>query len=465
MLDAVVERFLGQSPLTVMARLVLERACDAGWVDALFEESRQRQYHRELLFSEVVDRMGQVVLGLRPSLHAAVQRHRVGVSVQAFYKKVNHTEPEVLRALVQGSFARLCPVRTAVDGLRRPPPPLCAGMPLRVVDGNDLPASDKRLKALRGFRGAAMPGQSLVVYAPDVDMVVDVLPWEDAHDQEAPLLQHLLPKVEPGQLWLADRGFSTRAILQAFASQKAFLLVREQSCYPKPAEDGPPRRVGRMETGTVYEQPVSIPDGQDGTLRLRRIYLWLDTPTEDGDSVIRLLTNVPGHRKGATTLARLYRARWRIEALFGRLEAALESELQSLGHPRGALLGFCTALVAYNVLSVLQAALEAAHADVVEEQPLSSFYIALELREYYGGLQAAVLPEAWAPYASQSPSQLALTLLHMASRVDPATLRKHPRGPKPKRKKGYAPASEVRRQVATSRVLAAGTVDYANKDV
>ncbi|WP_140797887.1 hypothetical protein [Myxococcus xanthus] len=49
--------------------------------------------------------------------------------------------------------------------------------------------------------------------------------------------------------------------------------------------------------------------------------------------------------------------------------------------------------------------------------------------------------------------------------VDPAMLLKHPRGPKPKKKKGYAPGNEVRRQVATSRVLAAGTVDYVKHDV
>ena len=77
MFEAIVERFLAQSPLTVMARVVLERACDAAWVDAVFHEHRSRQYERELLFSDIVDRMSLVVLGLRPSLYAAAQRHHV----------------------------------------------------------------------------------------------------------------------------------------------------------------------------------------------------------------------------------------------------------------------------------------------------------------------------------------------------------------------------------------------------
>ncbi|HET9450849.1 MAG TPA: transposase [Aggregicoccus sp.] len=468
MFDAVVERFLGRSPLTVMARLVLERACDAGWVDGLFEEARERQYQRELLFSEVVDRMGLVVLGLRPSLHAALQREPVGVSVQAFYKKVAHSEPGVLRALVQGSHARLSPLRQAVDALRPAGSarvPLCEGYRVRVVDTNDLPASDKRLKPLRGFAGAALPGQSLVVYAPEEDLVRDVLPWADAHDQETGLLHHLLQTLESDELWLADRAFSSRPILRAFAARGALCLIREQSSRPVPQQEGALRRVGRIETGEVYEQPVCIPDDAqpDGLLHLRRIELRLREPTEDGDTCLRLLTNVPARRKRATTLARLYQKRWTVEALFGRLEAALHSELRGLGQPHAALLAFCTALLAYNVLSVLMAAVEAAHADVVQQQPLSSFYVAAELREYYGGLKAAVAPEAWQPYATQSPQALAATLVGMAHRVNPAHLKKHPRAPKPKRKKRRVPHAQYLRQVATSRVMAAGTVDYVHR--
>ncbi|MBF5046660.1 transposase [Simulacricoccus sp. 17bor-14] len=406
-------------------------------------------------------------MGLRPSLHAALQRAPVGVSVQAFYKKAAHSEPGVLRALVQGSHARLSPLRAEVDALRPggAPARVCPGYRVRVVDSNDLPASDKRLKALRGFAGAALPGQSLVVYAPDEDLVLDVLPWADAHDQETGLLHLLLQTLQPDELWLADRAFSSRPILRAFAARGAHCLIREQSTRPVPQEQGPLRRVGAVETGEVYEQPVCIPDASQpgGLLHLRRIEVRLHTPTEDGDTCLRLLTNVPARRKRATTLARLYRKRWTVEALFGRLEAALHSELRGLGQPKAALLAFCTALLSYNVLSVLMAAVRAAHADVVKQQPLSSFYVAAELREYYGGLKAAVLPEVWQPYAAQSPETLAATLVDMARRVNPAHLQKHPRPPKPKRKKRRVPHAQYLRQVATSRVLAAGTVDYVKR--
>lgn len=72
------------------------------------------------------------------------------------YDKVKRTEPAILRALVQGSAQRLAPVAGSLDGEASLP-----GWQLRVFDGNHLPASEKRLAALRGYRGAALPGHWL----------------------------------------------------------------------------------------------------------------------------------------------------------------------------------------------------------------------------------------------------------------------------------------------------------------
>ena len=91
------------------------------WLDELFEAHRQRQYTRELLCSSQVDLMTLVALGLRPSLHAAAQdSDELKVSIQALYDKVNPTEPELVRALVQASGERLTPV---VEHLKLQQPP------------------------------------------------------------------------------------------------------------------------------------------------------------------------------------------------------------------------------------------------------------------------------------------------------------------------------------------------------
>ena len=102
-LEAILERFVEQTPVTVMARLALSRALDARWLDELFERTRDRQYTRELLFSTAVDLMSVVVMGLKPSLHAAAKAAvKIPVSLTAVYDKINRTEPEVVAALVRG---------------------------------------------------------------------------------------------------------------------------------------------------------------------------------------------------------------------------------------------------------------------------------------------------------------------------------------------------------------------------
>jgi len=97
--SSVLEWFERHAPASMMARLALEHALPAGWVDEVFEAHRQRQYSRELLFSTVVELTTLVSLGLRPSLHApARQMPTLPVSLASLYDKVNHTEPGVLRA-------------------------------------------------------------------------------------------------------------------------------------------------------------------------------------------------------------------------------------------------------------------------------------------------------------------------------------------------------------------------------
>lgn len=455
-MNAVMERFMERRPVTVMARVALEHALSAERVDTLFEAHRQRQYTRELLFSTVVQMMSLVVLGLQPSVHAAAQASEdLSVSLPALYDKVKRTEPGVLRALVQSSAARLGPVQAELRAAR----PWAPGFRVRIVDGNHLPASDKRLAPLRGFRGAALPGHSLVVYDPDLDQVVDLVPCEDAHQQEKTLMPAILEQAEAGALWLADRQLCTRAILATLHARQASFILRESSAHPQPTALGPLRPVGRVETGRVYEQAVEIPLADEPRLRLRRIELHLDEPTEDGEAIIRLLTNVPRKRLSATRIAQLYRGRWRIEGLFQRLEAVLHSEVRTLGYPRAALLAFGVAVVAYNALAVLQAAVETHPAVAAEGLEISPYYVANEVRRAYEGMLVALPEPAWKRFAQQAPAALAQTLRHIARHVVPRKFRKHPRSTKKaKGKPGYAPRAEATRHVATARVLRDGGI-------
>jgi len=118
------------------------------------------------------------------------------------------------------------------------------------------------------------------------------------------------------------------------------------------------------------------------------------------------------------------------------------------------LFAFGVSALAYNVLAVLQAAVEAEHR--LEEDSkvqVSSYYIAGVVKSNHGGMMIA-LPEAiWEEYEGQSATEMSQTLLRLAANVKLATVRKHPRKSKKKKtKKGYVPGKVARRHVSTARV-------------
>ena len=71
MISAIFEQFVEASPVTVMVRAIMERIFSAEKLDALFEQSAEKQYTRMLLFSSVVGLMSLVVCGIRPIVSAA----------------------------------------------------------------------------------------------------------------------------------------------------------------------------------------------------------------------------------------------------------------------------------------------------------------------------------------------------------------------------------------------------------
>ncbi len=180
----------------------------------------------------------------------------------------------------------------------------------------------------------------------------------------------------------------------------------------------------------------------------------MDTPTEDGETTIRLWSNLPGEL-GAGRVADLYRTRWRIEGLFGRLEGVLHSELRSLGHPRAALLGFATSLLAHNILALVQRCVEQAHDQPPEPAPaVSCSHLAQHIKSGYEGLLIAVPPEHWPSQHDADPVRVAERLLHLARHIDPRQVALSKRKPKPKTPKGYVDGATAQAHVATARVLA-----------
>jgi IS4 transposase len=451
-LSDIFERFAEDSPLSVMAQGVMENALSPNVVDRLFEDVAEQQYTRKLLFSSIVDLMSVVVCRIRPAIHAAYQAHAetIEASLRAVYDKLDRLEPALSAALVRSTAERLEPVIDAMNGARSP---LLPGYHVKILDGNHLAGTEHRLKELRTIRAGALPGQALVVLDPRLMLVTDVILCEDGHAQERSLLDRVLESVGAKDLWIEDRNFCTTNFLFGIARREAFFVVRQHASTLHWEFTGKRRACGRIDTGKVFEQTLRATNDAGEALVLRRITVVLDQPTRDGETEIHLLTNVPAKDARAKVIADLYHRRWTIETAFQELEATLNGEVNTLGYPKAALFAFCVALVSYNVLSTLKAALRSVHGEAVVAERVSGYYVADEIQMTHRGMMIAIPEDEWVVFHDLTPLELAGELVQLAGAVRLPKYRKHSRGPKKPKPKKQSGAKI--KHVATAKILTA----------
>ncbi len=131
-LDEIFERFVQQSPVTVMVRAIMEVVLTDEKLDELFEKTAQTGYTRELLFSTLVKMMIQVVCSVRQSIGSVYKAMsaEIGVSKTAVYDKLNRLEPCVSRALVQSTAIDLT---TIIEQLGVELPELLPGYRVKIL--------------------------------------------------------------------------------------------------------------------------------------------------------------------------------------------------------------------------------------------------------------------------------------------------------------------------------------------
>lgn len=446
-LGEVFERFAAQSPVSVMARAAFEHALSADAVDALFEEHAQRQYTRDLLFSQVVDLMALVVCKVRPSLNAAIKKKTdLTVTRKAVYAKIGRTEPRLGTALVRRTADRLLPVLAELSGPQTGPLP---GYRVRIVDGNHLPGTEHRVGPLRKTRAAGLPGQAVVVFDPTAGLVTDVIPCEDAHAQERSLTPEVLALVRPTDVWVGDRNFCTTRLLFGFVAAGAHFVIRQHGSNLSVRGSSPAVGCGRTPTGAVSEGTLRVVDAGGTEMVVRRVTITLDAPTRGGTAEIHILTNLPVE-VSAAMIAEVYRGRWRIEGAFHELEAAIRGEVETLGYPKAALFAFGVALVAFNVLQVVKAAIGAGHG-IDAGAEVSGSDLAEEVAGTRRGMVIAIPPSVWSVFGRMAPAELAELLRGWGKRVWLAGFRKQPRAPKKPRP--HRETGATAKHFATARLL------------
>ena len=449
MLGSVFKPFVEKVPVSVMARGVMERVLNPDQLNAWFDRTADEQYTKDLLFSSLFDIVSLVVLGSHRSVHAAYQASQedIGVSITSVYNKLNGIETNTSAQLVRYAVEQVTPIIKKLKGKTQSPLP---GKRIKLLDGNCIEKTQHRIEELRSIASGPLPGKSLVVYDPFLGMPIDVFPCEDGHAQERSLLNEVSSSIETGDVWIADRNFCTIEFTCGIVSRDAFFVIREHKKLPWESP-GKEKRIGTTETGTVYEQPISVHDYSGQEYQFRRIRISLKKQTRDGDTDIFIISNLSKRSANAKKIAELYRGRWTIETAFQHLAEYLNSELNTLGYPRAALFGFCVALVAYIILCVIKAALAAAHGAEVVEKQVSGYYLADEISATYRGMMIAIDYDHWIVFQQMPRSKLIKVLKELSVKVRLSAFRKHPRGPKkpqPKRK-----SNKSKPHVSTARII------------
>ena len=435
LLENLLGAFLDQRPYCALVRASLERILSPLRLDQVFRENAVVQYERELLFSSLVDLMSRVVTRIEPSVLSAYRtlKDKLGVSDQAVYNKLRNVETSVSEALVRDSFAVAHSVLRDLEACDRSWVP---GKRVKVLDGNYLQATQRRIAELRTMWDAPLPGRALVVWDQQSRLIENVILTEHGLASERSLLSELLETVLAGDLWIADRNFCTLGFLFGLATRKARFVIR-QHAQLQGIPLGKRRFVGKTAKGEpLWEQAVTI--RYEGTERtIRRITVELKTLTRDGDQELHIFTNLTPREASAAKVAELYAKRWTIEVVFLELQTALRCEVKTLGYPQAALFAFCVALVLQNTFSMLHGSLRCVHGQKRVDEQVSGVLLAQELQKTYDGMMVQVPAIHWLEISQLSPTQFANLLKRWVARMDLSRYQKTPRGPKrpqPKRK-------------------------------
>lgn len=428
-MQRLLEKFVQKCPFAVMTRSLAE-AFIGDQLDDVFEEHREYQYESKLKFSALAFAVADVTLNFCENLNQAYKQHReqLGVEIASFYEKVRCTRPALSEAVVLHSAQRASELQDALD---HRPWEVLPGYNCFDVDGNHLPKTDKRLKALRDSPGAPLPGKVVARFDLQRQIFDRAYLLTDAHDQELVTCDRLVDDLMPKDVLIADRHYCIVAFLEQIAAAAGFFVIRQHGRL-KGELIGKRKRIGEIETGVVYEQTMQLTSSAD-SLKVRRVTVELFQPTRDGDEVIHVLTNLPADVDGQK-IAELYRFRWDEETAFHVLQMTLTCESTSLGHPHAALLLFCMAMLAYNLRQVIFAAMYAEHDEELVNE-VSHFHISVNVSRYSDGMFVVLDDEFWRQYVPSRSAACASRLRALARDIDLREYQKANRGPKKKKPK------------------------------
>lgn len=447
----IVDRFAQKNPLAVMTRCIIDSIV-SDELDDVFEQHAESQFTDSIRFSTLAKAIAEIALGTVKNRNQAYKKYKdeLDVTKVAFYRKLNRTDPSLAEVAVRYSAEQAQPLMAKLDFQ---PWSVLPGYRCFALDGNHLQKTEKRLKETRGLCAAPLPGTIVARYDLQSGLFDQAYLLEDGHAQESTVLDRTVEDLQERDLLIADRHFCIVDFFFQVVDARACFVIRQHGRL-KGELKGKRTKVGKTETGVVYEQSLEITKG-DQTMVVRRITVCVNEPTREGDTEIHILTNVPPSDANGCELADLYRQRWEIENAFHVLTMTMRCESKSNCYPRCALFQFCMAMLAYNCRMVLMAALYAEH-DNADVDDMSQYQVALDIVQPMQGMLTAINEEEWSQVVPHRLSGKAEFLRKISHNVDVGSYRKSKRGPKkpkPKRKRCKAGTHVSTKRLLQERML------------
>jgi len=255
-----------------MARGLMECVCPEKWIGYL-KPTLNSNISKTCCFLVKLTSWASVVCGIQKSVHAAYRAKALEqiVSTTALYNKLQGIE--LGQALLAETASEL---QTLIKSNKWRTAKLIAW-----VSAENwwlcLAATDRRLDAIRLFAAKPLPGKVIAVLDPQTKLVTDIFPCPDGHAQERSLFNEVLERVQPLEVWNADRNFCTKFLFTIAAKKSLLCNSSTWSFGWKPLSEL--KLLGKPKQGHFW----AVRKSPRNLLQVRRVLLKLFQPTRDSE--------------------------------------------------------------------------------------------------------------------------------------------------------------------------------------
>src|SRR6266436_437575 len=261
----------------------------------------------------------------------------------------------------------LARLRCAVAAHAQKSAQLWKGFGVKVIDGTgiSMPDTPKNQRAYPQSReqkpGCGFPVMKVVgVFSLATGALLDYAKG-NKHQHELSLLHRLLDQFKPGDLALADRGFSCYTLLALLWAKKVPALFRLHHARGRDLRKG--KRLGKNDRLVVWRKPSNWE-----RRRYLPLALWRGIATELPVRILRFSLRRAGYRSRSVTLvttlidpqiypaeelALLYAKRWQIELWFRDIKTSMGMEVLRCQTPKMIHKELEMFFIAYNLIRCL----------------------------------------------------------------------------------------------------------------